>query len=64
VQLLQIHRRCTGRDISAENARRPGQQLVLPIHNLICVHIVQLSQLGQRLLALDGVDRHLGLEKR
>jgi len=63
VQLLQIdRRRC--RRIRAERAGRTLEQLVLPVVDLSGVHIVQLGQLGQRLLALDGVYRHLGLEHR
>ena len=39
------------------------QQLALPIRDLVGMHIVQLRQLRQRLLASDGIYRHLGLEQ-
>ena len=46
VQLLQVHRRWRCR-FGAEHAGRALEQLVLPINNLVGMHIVQLGQLGQ-----------------
>jgi hypothetical protein len=63
VQLLQIHRG-RRRRIGSEHAGRAVEQLVLPIHNLVGVHVVHLGQLGQRLVASNGVQGHLGLENR
>ena len=45
-------------------AGRALEQLALPVRDLVGVHIEQLRQLRQRLLALDGGQRHLRLEGR
>ncbi len=37
-------------------------QLALPGRNLIGVHVVAFGQFGERLIAANGVQRHLGLE--
>jgi len=39
-------------------------QLPLPSSDLVRMHIILLRQFGQRLLALDGRQRHFGLESR
>src|SRR5688572_8442289 len=43
------------RRLRAEHAGGALEQLLLPIRNLVGVHVVQLRQLGQRLLASHGV---------
>jgi len=40
------------------------QQLRLPVRNLVRMDIELLCQLGRRLVALQGGNRHLGLEFR
>ena len=40
------------------------EKLLLPLRNLVRMHIELLRQFGQRLVALQGSDRHLGLEFR
>src|SRR6478609_7058817 len=66
VQHLHIHHwRCLESRII--RPKYPGdtlQHLCLPGRDLVRVHIILLSQLGQRLLSLDGGQRHLGLESR
>ena len=59
VQLTQVHRwrrSCIGPD----HAGRAREELVLPVHDLVGVHVMQLGQLGQRALAPDDIYRHLG----
>ena len=63
VQLLQVNRRRRSR-LGTEHAGCAFEQLVLPVNDLIGVEVVQLGSLGQRLLASDGVNGHLGLEDR
>jgi hypothetical protein len=48
----------------AENPGRLLQQLLLPTGNLVYVNVILCRQLRQRLLALDGVQSHSGLECR
>ena len=50
--------------VLSENARRAFQQLALPIGDLVGMDIELLRQFGQRFLALDRGQRHLGLECR
>jgi hypothetical protein len=48
----------------AEHIGRSLQQLVLPVRDLVGMHIVHLRQLGQCPVASYGVQRHLRLEYR
>jgi hypothetical protein len=59
---LALRRISTG--IATENLRCAAQPLVFPGRDLIGVHIVLDSQLGERLLALQGFKGHTGLEGR
>src|SRR5258707_8805315 len=56
--------RPTRRARSPENITSPTLELRLPRRNLIGVNIEMLRQLSQRSIALDGGERHLGLEYR
>jgi len=48
----------------SENPCRPFQQLAAPRRDLVRVNVKLLRQLGQRPLALNGSQCHLGLEGR
>ena len=62
-QLHVDHRRgLSGSRARAENPGSAILQLCLPGDDLRRMHVKQLGQLGQRLLALDGGQRHLRLE--
>ena len=54
----------SARRVRAKDARRSLQELRAPLRDLVGMHVELLSQLGQRPLALDGGQRHLGLESR
>src|SRR5258706_3475835 len=56
--------RPTRRARSPENITSPTLELRLPRRNLIGVNIEMLRQLSQRSVAVDGGERHLGLEYR
>ena len=60
VKRLEVDRRL-GR-LGAEHVGRALEQLVLPVGDLIRMHIVQFRELGQRLVAAHGVERHLCFE--
>jgi hypothetical protein len=47
-----------------EYLRRPLQQLGLPLRDLVRMDIEPFGQLHQRVVTLDGSQRHLGLEGR
>ena len=49
---------------SREDFRGAVQQLGLPLRDLVRMHIEPLRQLGQGLVAPDGGNGHLGLERR
>ena len=53
-----------GRLIADKPVGRLGQQLVLPAGDLVGLHVLLLRQLGQRLVASNGGQRHFGLECR
>src|SRR3954447_5336568 len=62
----QVHRR-SGLLAACFGAKHPGcpvEKLRLPLSNLVGMNVELLSQLGQRLLALDGGQSHLRLESR
>src|SRR5713226_5014453 len=63
-RLYVDRRRCRRRAPSPENITSPTLELRLPRRNLIGVNIEMLRQLSQRSIALDGGERHLGLEYR
>ena len=64
VQHLQIDRGLIRSQLAAEHIGRLGQQLVLPVGDLVGVYVMLLCQLGQRLVAPNGGQRYLGLECR
>ena len=64
VQHLEVNRRLIRSRLAAEHVGGLGQQLVLPVSDLVGVHVMLLRQLGQRLVASNGGQRHLGLECR
>jgi hypothetical protein len=64
VQRLQIDRRLAGRGRTTEDVGRSVQQLPSPLGDLRRVHLEVLRNLGHRLVASDGGQRHLGLECR
>jgi len=65
VQRLHIDRGlCRLRFRLAKSTGSPFQQLILPLPDLVGMHIKLLRQFRQRLLAHHGGKRHLGLECR
>ena len=49
-----IDRRFRCRLLAAEHVRRSGEQLVLPVCDLVRVYVMLLRQFGQRLVASNG----------
>jgi hypothetical protein len=63
VQVPQVQRRRSGR-FGPKHAGCAIEQLVLPVVDLVGMHVVHLGQFGQRLVASYRVHGHLGLEDR
>jgi hypothetical protein len=55
VQILQINAFLFESSLTAEHVGRSAQKLVLPVRDLVRVDVMQLRQLGQRLVTLDGM---------
>lgn len=64
VQVLQVASGLGNGAAGAEHVGRALQQLAPPLGHLVGVNVVLLRDLGDRLVALDGVQGHLGLERR
>jgi len=66
VQRFEINRPCRllGRRAGPEHSGGTLKQMRLPRRDLVRVDVIQVRQLSQRLLALDGRQRHLRLEGR
>lgn len=65
MQRLHIHGRSRlGLYKSTKDSRSTFQKLRAPLRDLVRVNVELMCQLGQRLLALDGRQRHLRLEGR
>ena len=59
VQRLHVHRRLRRAPSGAEYVSSALEQLAPPFGDLVRMHIVALRDLGDRLLALDRLQRHL-----
>jgi hypothetical protein len=64
VKHFQIHRWRNARSLGSEKPGRSFEQLRLPGRDLVGMHIENLRQFRQRLLALQRGQRHLRLESR